>query len=80
VHLWLLHQANERILDAAVQSMGIDRGKVVTHLDRYGNTSTGSVPIALDGSVRQGRIRRGDRLLMCGYGGGLSWGTALFRW
>lgn len=80
VKLWVLHQANERILDAAVDSMGIDRNKVVMHLDRYGNTSAASVPIALDESVRAGDIERGDRLLLCGYGGGLSWGTALMTW
>ena len=58
----------------------IDRSKVETHLDRYGNTSAGSVPIALDEALRAGRFGRGDLLLMCGFGGGLSWGTALMRW
>jgi 3-oxoacyl-[acyl-carrier-protein] synthase-3 len=80
VDLWLLHQANIRILDAATDALGIDRSKVVTHLDRYGNTSAGSVPIALDESLRAGRFERGDLLLMSGFGGGLSWGTALLRW
>ena len=80
VDLWLLHQANVRILDAATDALAIDRDKVVTHLDRYGNTSAGSVPIALDESLRAGRVNRGDLLLMCGFGGGLSWGTALMRW
>jgi 3-oxoacyl-[acyl-carrier-protein] synthase-3 len=80
VDLWLLHQANIRILDAAVDALGIDRDKVAIHLDRYGNTSAGSVPIALDESLRAGRFERGDLLLLCGFGGGLSWGTALVRW
>jgi 3-oxoacyl-[acyl-carrier-protein] synthase-3 len=80
VDLWLFHQANIRILDAACDALGVDRDKVVTHLDRYGNTSAGSVPIALDESLRAGRFQRGDLLLMCGFGGGLSWGTALMRW
>jgi 3-oxoacyl-[acyl-carrier-protein] synthase-3 len=80
VNLWIWHQANVRILDAAVAAMGVDRDKVVMHLDRYGNTSAGSVPIAIDESLRAGRFKRGDLLLMCGYGGGLSWGTALMRW
>ena len=80
VSLWIFHQANVRIIDAAVDSLGIDRSKVVLHLDRYGNTSAGSVPIALDESLRAGQIRRGDLVLMCGFGGGLSWGTALMRW
>ena len=54
--------------------------RVETHIDRYGNTSAGSVPIALDEALRAGRFGRGDLLLMCGFGGGLSWGTALMRW
>jgi 3-oxoacyl-[acyl-carrier-protein] synthase-3 len=80
VDLWLFHQANIRILDAAVDALGIDRDKVITHLERYGNTSAGSVPIALDESLRARRFGRDDLLLMCGFGGGLSWGTALMRW
>jgi 3-oxoacyl-[acyl-carrier-protein] synthase III len=80
VALWLFHQANIRILDAAIDALEIDRAKVETHLDRYGNTSAGSVPIALDETLRAGRFGRDDLLLMCGFGGGLSWGTALMRW
>jgi 3-oxoacyl-[acyl-carrier-protein] synthase-3 len=80
VKVWLLHQANIRILDAATDAMKIDRSRIVSHLDRYGNTSAGSVPIALDESLRAGRFTRNDLLLMCGFGGGLSWGTALMRW
>ena len=80
VDYWLLHQANVRILDAAVESLQIDPGKVVKHLDRYGNTSAASIPIALDETVRAGRIRRGDLLLLSGFGAGLAWGTIAFRW
>lgn len=80
VKLWLLHQANARILDAATDSMGVPRERVVKHLDRYGNTSAGSIPIALDESFRDGQIDPGDELLMCGFGAGLSWGTALWKW
>lgn len=80
VGLWIMHQANERILSAACDSMGIDPAKVVKHLDRYGNTSAGSVPIALDEAVREGRVQRGDELMLCGFGAGLSWGAALFKW
>jgi 3-oxoacyl-[acyl-carrier-protein] synthase III len=80
VDLWLWHQANVRILDAAATALNIDRDKIVMHLDRYGNTSAGSVPIAIDESLRAGRFGKGDLVLMCGYGGGLSWGTALMRW
>jgi 3-oxoacyl-[acyl-carrier-protein] synthase-3 len=80
VALWVFHQANIRILDAAADALSIDRSKVETHIDRYGNTSAGSVPIALDEALRGGRFSRGDLLLLCGFGGGLSWGTALMRW
>lgn len=80
IKLWLLHQANARILDAATVSMGIPADRVVKHLDRYGNTSAGSIPIALDETFREGRIARGDDLMLCGFGAGLSWGTALWRW
>jgi 3-oxoacyl-[acyl-carrier-protein] synthase-3 len=80
VKLWVFHQANIRILDAAADALAIDRRKIETHIDRYGNTSAGSVPIALDEAFRAGRFARGDLLLLCGFGGGLSWGTALMRW
>jgi 3-oxoacyl-[acyl-carrier-protein] synthase-3 len=80
VALWLLHQANTRILDAAADALRIDRSKIETHIDRYGNTSAASVPIALDEALHNGRFKRGDLLLLCGFGGGLSWGTALMRW
>lgn len=80
VKLWLLHQANARILDAATDSMGIDPQRVVKHLDRYGNTSAASIPIALAESLDEGKINRGDDLMLCGFGAGLSWGTALWKW
>ena len=80
VDLWLLHQANIRIIDAAADALAIDRNKIETHIERYGNTSAGSVPIALNEAYRAGRIKRGELLLLCGFGGGLSWGTALMRW
>jgi 3-oxoacyl-[acyl-carrier-protein] synthase III len=80
VKLWLFHQANIRILDAAADALAVDRDKFETHIDRYGNTSAGSVPIALDEALRAGKIGRGDLLMLCGFGGGLSWGTALVRW
>lgn len=80
IKLWLLHQANARILDAATDSMKINPELVVKHLDRYGNTSAGSIPIALDESFREGRIADGDELMLCGFGSGLSWGTAVWRW
>lgn len=80
VKLWLLHQANARILNAATESMGVPADRVVKHIDRYGNTSAGTIPIAIDESLRAGDITDGDELLLCGFGAGLSWGTVLWKW
>ncbi|MEQ8212096.1 MAG: beta-ketoacyl-ACP synthase III [Lacipirellulaceae bacterium] len=77
---YLFHQANERILDAAVQALGIDRERVVKHIDRYGNTSAASIPLALDETLRAGGIKSGDSILMSGFGAGLAWGTIAWRW
>ena len=80
VSLFVLHQANIRIIDHAMKVMNIPPSKVYNNLDRVGNTSAGSIPIALDEAYREGRIQRGDLVLMCGFGAGLTWGTGLFRW
>jgi len=80
VSLVVLHQANLRIVYAATDVLGIDRRKVFVNLDRYGNTSGGSIPLALDEACQQGRIARGDRILISGFGAGLAWGTAIMRW
>ena len=80
IHLALFHQANIRILDAAVENLGIDRERVPVNLDRYGNTSSASIPLVLDEVYREGRIKRGDLVLMSGFGAGLTWGTAIIRW
>ncbi|HEV8002738.1 MAG TPA: beta-ketoacyl-ACP synthase III [Planctomycetaceae bacterium] len=80
VSLYVLHQANQRIIDAAVEALGIPPERVFSNIQRYGNTSGASVPIALDEAFRAGRIHAGDTLLLSGFGAGLTWGTALFRW
>ncbi len=80
IELYLLHQANIRIIDSARQQMGIPAEKFFNNLAKYGNTSAGSIPLVLDEAVQNGRIKRGDSLLMCGFGAGLSWGTGVFRW
>ena len=80
VSLYLVHQANKRIIDSAVSQLGIDPERVFSNLQRYGNTSAGSIPLALDEAFQAGRINRGDTILMCGFGAGLTWGTTLFRW
>lgn len=80
VSLYVLHQANIRIISAAMEQLGIPEDKVFNNLQKYGNTSGGSIPIALDEAFQAGRINRGDTLLLCGFGAGLSWGTGLLRW
>ena len=80
VDLVLLHQANIRIIDSAVSHFGISKDRVFVNLDRYGNTSAASIPLALDDANTQGRLKRGDHILLCGFGAGLAWGTALMRW
>lgn len=76
----LLHQANQRIIDSAVADLHVPAEKVFVNLDRYGNTSAASIPLVLDEALRGGQIRRGDLVLLCGFGAGLAWGTALWRW
>jgi 3-oxoacyl-[acyl-carrier-protein] synthase-3 len=80
VDLLVLHQANQRIIDAAVKELGIPREKAFTNLDRFGNTSAASIPLALSEADRQGLTPRGSLVLLCGFGAGLTWGTALVRW
>lgn len=74
------HQANIRILNAVSERLGFSKEKVVVNLDRYGNTSAASVPLALDEAVRDGRIKPGAPLLFLAFGGGLTWASALVRW
>jgi 3-oxoacyl-[acyl-carrier-protein] synthase-3 len=80
VSLFVLHQANIRIVQTAMEKLGIPADKVALNLDRYGNTSAGSIPLCLDEAMRSGKINHGDVILMCGFGAGLTWGTALYRW
>ena len=78
---WVVpHQANQRILDATAKKLGLPPEKVVVTVDRHANTSAASVPLALDAAVRDGRIRRGELLLLEGIGGGFAWGSALLHY
>lgn len=74
------HQANLRIIQATAKRIGIPMEKVVVNLDRYGNTSAASIPIALDEAVRAGKVRDGDYILLEAFGGGLTWASALMKW
>ncbi|MBX9962983.1 MAG: ketoacyl-ACP synthase III [Burkholderiales bacterium] len=78
---WLIpHQANIRIIEAAAKKLGLGMDKVVATVDRHGNTSAASIPLALDVAVRDGRIRTGHHVLLEGVGGGFTWGAVALRW
>ena len=77
ISLLIPHQVNQRIIDAALEACGFPRDKVMVNLDRYGNTSAASVPIAMDEAMRDGRARPGDTILLVAFGGGLTWGSCV---
>jgi 3-oxoacyl-[acyl-carrier-protein] synthase III len=78
---WLiLHQANQRIMDAVADKLQIPAAKVISNVAKYGNTSAASIPIALNEAVRSGKIQTGDTIATSGFGAGLSWGAAIFKW
>uniref|UniRef100_UPI0035E3FDA3 beta-ketoacyl-ACP synthase III n=1 Tax=Thermoflexus sp. TaxID=1969742 RepID=UPI0035E3FDA3 len=80
IDLMIPHQANERIIEAACRELGFPMEKVFLNLDRYGNTSAASIPIAFAEAMAQGRIREGDNLLLIGFGAGLTWAGAVVRY
>jgi 3-oxoacyl-[acyl-carrier-protein] synthase-3 len=80
VDVYIPHQANVRIIDHAVRKLGIPADRVVINVDRYGNTSSGSIPLALAEAADDGRLEEGDLVLMTGMGAGLTWGSALMEW
>jgi 3-oxoacyl-[acyl-carrier-protein] synthase-3 len=80
VALYIPHQANIRIINAAIDVLKIPRNRVFNNLEKYGNTSAGSVPLALDEALAEGRVKDGDLIVLSGFGAGLAWGTALVRW
>jgi 3-oxoacyl-[acyl-carrier-protein] synthase III len=80
VDVYIPHQANRRIIDYAVGKLGIPAERTVVNVDRYGNTSSGSIPLALSDARAEGRLRDGALVLMTGMGAGLTWGSALIEW
>jgi 3-oxoacyl-[acyl-carrier-protein] synthase-3 len=80
VDVYIPHQANKRIIDYAAGKLGIPAEKTVVNVDRYGNTSSGSIPLALEDARGEGRLRDGALVLMTGMGAGLTWGSALIEW
>lgn len=78
---WFIpHQANRRIIEASAEKLGIDIDKVVMTVEGHGNTSAASIPLALDAAVRDGRVKRGDLVMLEAMGGGFTWGSVLLRW
>jgi 3-oxoacyl-[acyl-carrier-protein] synthase III len=80
IDLWVPHQANFRIIDAAARRIGLPIERVAVNIDQYGNTSSASIPIALEEAVRNGRVKSGDNVLLAGFGSGLTWGACLLKW
>lgn len=80
VDILIPHQANKRIIDAVAENLKIPQEKIFINIEKYGNTSAASIPLALDEALKVGRIKKGDLILMVAFGGGLTWGSALIRW
>lgn len=80
IELVIPHQANYRIIEAAARRFQLPADRFVTNLDRYGNTSSASIPVALDEAVREGRVKPGDHLVLSSFGAGLAWGSMVLRW
>jgi 3-oxoacyl-[acyl-carrier-protein] synthase-3 len=80
IDLWVPHQANFRIIDAAARRIGLPLERVAINIDEYGNTSSASIPLALEEAIRKGRVKKGDHVLLAGFGSGLTWGATLLKW
>jgi 3-oxoacyl-[acyl-carrier-protein] synthase-3 len=80
IDLIIPHQANIRIISSAAQKLGISEDKYFMNIDKYGNTSAASIPIALNDALEQNRIKKGDKIIFIGFGGGLTWGAVLYEW
>ena len=76
----LLHQANQRIMDAVAKRLKIPQSKILSNIAEYGNTSAASIPLALDAAIADGRVKPGDTIAASGFGAGLTWGAAIFKW
>jgi 3-oxoacyl-[acyl-carrier-protein] synthase-3 len=80
VSLFVPHQANDRIIQAAARALGVPEDRMFSNLERYGNTSAASIPIALCEAIEQGRIKRDDLIVCTGFGAGLTWAAVAIRW
>lgn len=80
IRYFLLHQANGRIIEAVARRLGVSLDRFPMNVDAYGNTSSASIPILLDEWNRKGELKAGDRIVLSGFGAGLTWGAALMEW
>jgi 3-oxoacyl-[acyl-carrier-protein] synthase-3 len=80
VTMMIPHQANRRIISAAGEKLGIDPAKVMVNIDRYGNTTAGTIPLATRDAIEEGRIKKGDLILLAAVGAGYTVGASLWRW
>jgi len=80
IALFIPHQANKRIIDAAAEKCGISKEKVLINIDNYGNTTAGTIPIALSEAIDDGKIKQGDYILLSSFGAGFTWGSILIKW
>ena len=80
ISLFIPHQANKRIIDSAANRCGISEKKVLINIDKYGNTTAGTIPIAINEAVRDNRIKDGDYILLASFGAGFTWGSVLIKW
>jgi 3-oxoacyl-[acyl-carrier-protein] synthase III len=80
VDLLIPHQANMRIIEATARYAGIPMEKVFVNVDRYGNMSSATIPVALDEALEQGRLKRGDNVMMVAFGAGFTWASTVLRW
>ncbi len=80
ISLVVPHQANIRIINKLVQKLGVESEKVYINVSKYGNTSAATIPLALDEANREGRLRSGDYIVLCAFGGGFTWGATLIKW
>jgi 3-oxoacyl-[acyl-carrier-protein] synthase III len=78
--LVILHQSNLRMIEAIIKDLGLSMAKTVTTIETYGNTAAASIPLTIQRAKQTGRLKRGSRVMLCGFGGGLSWGSALIEW
>jgi 3-oxoacyl-[acyl-carrier-protein] synthase-3 len=80
VKMLIPHQANLRIIDAAAKRLGLDKEKVMINIDRYGNTTAATIPLALSEAYQTGMLEKGDLLVFATFGAGFTWGSALVKW